>query len=73
MSCNGNSKETCGGPNGLSVFQFSGWNSVGCWIDNVNGRTLSHGMAVTGGASNMSVENCIAVCGKAGYTLAGVE
>ena len=51
----------------------SGWNFRGCYTDNVSGRTLSHGEAVPGGASAMTVEACQTVCQGLGYVLAGVE
>ena len=73
MTCNGNDGEICGGPNGLSILQFNGWYDQGCYTDNVGGRTLRYGKAVTGGAQNMTVENCVTSCKKAGYTIAGVE
>lgn len=37
------------------------------------GRTLTLGMAVTGGAAAMTVEVCLDACQAAGYSLAGVE
>ncbi|KAI5360847.1 putative carbohydrate-binding WSC, glyoxal oxidase, galactose oxidase/kelch, beta-propeller [Septoria linicola] len=73
MPCFGNDGEICGGPNGLSVLQFNGWYSQGCYTDNVGGRSLRYGQAVAGGGNNMSVEACTSACKKAGYKLAGVE
>lgn len=29
MSCQGNANETCGGPNGLNVYQLTGWYNLG--------------------------------------------
>jgi len=51
----------------------SGWTFLGCYTDNVSGRTLMNGLQVPGGASAMSVELCEATCIAAGYVLAGVE
>ncbi|KAF7193724.1 WSC domain-containing protein [Pseudocercospora fuligena] len=73
MNCYGNDAEICGGPNGLSAYQFNGWYDQGCYTDSVNARTLRYGQAVPGGSQNMTVENCVASCKKAGYTIAGVE
>ena len=42
-------------------------------FQSVNARTLAIGMAVPGGAANMTVENCQTACQAAKYTLAGVE
>ena len=51
----------------------TGWNFLGCYADNVNGRTLVNQVQVAGGASAMSVEACETACKAAGYTIAGVE
>ncbi|EHK19381.1 glycoside hydrolase family 55 protein [Trichoderma virens Gv29-8] len=51
----------------------TGWNFLGCYSDNVNGRTLGNQVQVPGGASAMSIDACEAACKSAGYTIAGVE
>lgn len=51
----------------------TGWNFLGCYADNVNGRTLANQVQVAGGASAMSIEACETACKSAGYTIAGVE
>jgi glucan 1,3-beta-glucosidase len=51
----------------------TGWTFLGCYTDNVGGRTLMNGLQVPGGASAMTVELCEATCKAAGYVLAGVE
>ena len=51
----------------------TGWTSMGCYSDNVGGRTLGFGTQVPGGANNMTNGNCLQACQKAGYTLAGTE
>ncbi|KAL7928405.1 glycoside hydrolase family 55 protein [Trichoderma chlorosporum] len=51
----------------------TGWNFLGCYSDNVNGRTLANQVQVAGGASAMSIQACEAACQSAGYTIAGVE
>jgi glucan 1,3-beta-glucosidase len=68
------------GPTTLSTVTTSsppptqtGWNFLGCYADNVQGRTLANQVQVAGGASAMSIEACEAACKSAGYTIAGVE
>jgi len=51
----------------------SGWTLLGCYTDNVNGRSLPNGVAVPGGAGAMTVELCQSTCKGLGYILAGVE
>lgn len=71
---------TSKGPTTMSTITTSssppkqtGWSSLGCYSDNVNGRTLANQVQVPGGASAMSVEACEAACKSAGYTIAGLE
>ncbi|KAF4819422.1 WSC domain-containing protein [Colletotrichum tropicale] len=84
MLCSGNSTEYCGGGNFINVYKSSaapktastvpaGWTGQGCLKDNVLGRALGVGMAVTGGPASMTVESCVAACSAAGYQIAGVE
>lgn len=49
------------------------WNSLGCYTDSVQGRSLSHGQNVPGGSKNMTNANCAAACFAAGYNIAGTE
>jgi hypothetical protein len=70
MSCNGNNNEICGGSNGLSMYQLTGWSSVGCWTDAVGSRTLPQAQY---GLGAMTVELCTTACKKGGYTYAGME
>lgn len=51
----------------------TGWNFLGCYSDNVNGRTLVNNIQVQGGSTAMSVELCQAACKANGYSIAGVE
>jgi glucan 1,3-beta-glucosidase len=51
----------------------TGWTFLGCYADNVGGRTLMNGLQVPGGSGAMTIELCEATCKSAGYTLAGVE
>ncbi|KAH9172526.1 copper radical oxidase [Lactarius sanguifluus] len=86
FACTGDASETCGAGNRLNLY-WSGatppappavvpsvglWNSLGCYTDGAP-RTLSVGTAVTGGASQNSVESCTAACFALGYGFAGVE
>ena len=70
MSCKGNSNETCGGSNGLSMYQLTGWSSVGCWTDAVGSRTLPQAQY---GLGDLTVEKCTTACKQGGYKYAGVE
>ena len=70
MACNGNANEICGGNNGLSMYQLTGWSLVGCWTDSVGGRTLPQAQY---GLGSMTIELCTAACKKGGYTYAGTE
>ncbi|KAI9438941.1 copper radical oxidase [Lactarius indigo] len=86
FACTGDASEKCGAGNRLNLY-WSGatppappavvpsvglWNSLGCYTDGAP-RVLSVGTAVTGGASNNSVESCTAACFAKGYGFAGVE
>ncbi|GIZ37716.1 hypothetical protein CKM354_000115300 [Cercospora kikuchii] len=73
MPCNGNNGDVCGGPNGLSVLQFNGWSTLGCYTDNTGRRTLRYGQDVPGGGQNMSIEACTSTCQRLKYNFAGVE
>ncbi|KAK7924877.1 WSC domain-containing protein [Apiospora marii] len=80
--CDGNKTETCGGAGFLSLYTnpknngpqpntgVPGWNSIGCYSEGTNGRTLTY-QANTGNAN--SALTCTAACAAAGYTLAGTE
>ena len=70
MACNGNKNEVCGGPNGLSVYQLTGWFNAGCWNDTVGDRTLTQQQF---GLGDLTTAKCTAACAKNGYTLAGME
>ena len=74
MPCAGNSAEICGGSDYLSIYSPAmGWQSLGCYTDNVQTRTLTHTEQITGGGAAMTVEVCQGACSAAGYMLAGVE
>jgi hypothetical protein len=51
----------------------SGWTFMGCYTDNVSGRTLTYGIPAPGGPSTMTVEACLSGCQALGYKYAGVE
>ena len=51
----------------------STWAFLGCYTDNVSGRALPNGEAVTGGSTAMTNELCQAACLAACYTIAGTE
>lgn len=68
--CDGNQNEICGGLNGLSVYQLTGWFDVGCWNDTVGGRTLDQQQFNLG---DLTTEKCTESCAKNGFALAGME
>lgn len=51
----------------------AGWGSLGCYTDSTGARTLTTGVAVTGGASAMTVALCTSACKSNGFKYAGVE
>ncbi|KAK3671659.1 fungal class II heme-containing peroxidase [Recurvomyces mirabilis] len=87
MLCAGNGSEYCGGSDRLNIYQTtvssppstgsggipSGWTAMGCWTDNGANRTLATQQSVQGGSSNMTIENCLAVCTSNGFTIGGTE
>lgn len=82
--CSGNTSETCGGFDILSVWQdptfepvdnstISDYVAVGCYTDNSTvGRTLSFQVDIADTAS-MSTETCLQTCKDGGYPFAGTE
>jgi hypothetical protein len=50
--------------------ESSKWSSLGCYTDNVNGRTLPNQVSPSG---SFTVQSCQAACLAAGYILAGIE
>ncbi|MCJ1314408.1 hypothetical protein MMC25_008090 [Agyrium rufum] len=53
-------------PTGLPT----GWSYQGCYVDNAQGRIMSHQNA---DSSSLTVENCVASCQSQGYSVAGME
>jgi hypothetical protein len=84
MACSGNATESCGGGSRLNLY-WSGttgpstnlgvgkWAFSGCYNEGTTGRTLTNGLATTGGSNAMTVALCLTACQNAGYSLAGVE
>ena len=70
MACNGNSNQICGGPNGLSVYELTGWFNAGCWNDTVGDRTLGQQQY---GLGDLTIAKCTKACADNGYLLAGLE
>ena len=70
MACNGNQNQICGGPNGLSVYELTGWFNVGCWNDTVGDRTLGQQQY---GLGDLTIAKCTEACADNGYLLAGLE
>ncbi|RDW66140.1 E set [Coleophoma cylindrospora] len=90
MACAGNSTEACGAGNRLTVFWngktppagpmtnpgVDGYGYYGCYTEGNGVRALGDAApAVTGGATNMTVANCISACAalSSTYIYAGVE
>jgi hypothetical protein len=84
MACTGDGKETCGGPDRLSIWTTGGsgpkanpgvneFRLLGCYLDSVDRRTLTHWVSVSGGTDAMSVSTCTASCLDGEYSFAGVE
>lgn len=79
MACGGDSTETCGGSNLLSVYEnneyatpggstIPGYKYLGCYNDTTASRSLSGGYT---GSDTMTVEACASYCNGANYF--GVE
>ncbi|KAK7189339.1 WSC domain-containing protein [Paraphaeosphaeria sporulosa] len=89
FGCSGNLKEACGGSNRLTIFNntaagqgppytnpgVKGYRSLGCYVDNMGGRTLDTEVSGTfpGGYQNSTVANCVAACSSRNYMYAGLE
>ncbi|KAF8577851.1 copper radical oxidase [Ramaria rubella] len=82
--CVGNPQEFCGGASRLDLFSngktpppppitlpsFGLWDSLGCYNDSVNARTLTVGVGVDG---PMTVQLCLDECVASGFPLGGLE
>ncbi|KAG8773868.1 hypothetical protein FRC16_005274, partial [Serendipita sp. 398] len=89
MPCGGDATQSCGGPNGIFVYQrgepeqppagpsvlqtYGDWAIQGCFLDSAADRSLPVGMGITGGPGAMSVEACCDACQGAGYSYSGLE
>lgn len=83
MHCAGNTAETCGGSNRLSVYNFTAYVAPsavqnigtyalkGCYTDSTGARGLS-AYSFTNGRG-MTEELCVGTCAAKGFALAGVE
>lgn len=49
------------------------WETLSCYSEGTNGRTLPVVPQVPGGGNNMTIENCLDACLALGYPLAGTE
>ncbi|KAH8884169.1 WSC-domain-containing protein [Thozetella sp. PMI_491] len=85
IPCTGNSSETCGGENKISIYQdptfpkpsdsttISDYVSLGCWTDGGNyGKALNIGMSSPSGDA-VTTESCLQACKNGGYPFAGTE
>ncbi|GAM85281.1 hypothetical protein ANO11243_032850 [Dothideomycetidae sp. 11243] len=85
MQCSGDSMQTCGGPNRLSVTasasqqalvarqSYNTWQLEGCYSDSAANRTLSTPLNVAAGAGGMTEERCLDACTAKGFAFCGVE
>ncbi|KAJ3749042.1 WSC domain-containing protein [Lentinula detonsa] len=85
MPCNGDTSQTCGGPNRIDVYwdgdlnvpsspptlYQSYWTYSGCFVDNTSQRTLI--MQVEPPSSSVSPPTCADTCTFYGYTTMGTE
>ncbi|KAF2731461.1 WSC-domain-containing protein [Polyplosphaeria fusca] len=80
MACAGNPSQTCGGPNGLNMYQnskgaqsnpaqVSGYQAMGCFAEPPNGRLLPTVYANDG----MTIEMCAAKAAAGGFSYFGTE
>ncbi|KKA29005.1 hypothetical protein TD95_004681 [Thielaviopsis punctulata] len=83
MTCGGNSSETCGGSDRISLYKntnmttsvgnaanATGYTYSQCWTDSVSSRALTGASTY---ANDMTVEKCAAFCSASGYTIFGLE
>lgn len=81
--CTGNSSQTCGGNDIISVYQdptfpivddttVSDFQSIGCYSEGSNGRSLAWRQDQVSSTS-LTIESCLSACKKKGYSFAGVE
>lgn len=81
-ACPGDSSEPCGAAGYMNVFSNGvapateapgpdGWQSLGCYTDDVSSRTLGTNMSPSD--EIVTVISCTQLCGNAGYEYAGVE
>lgn len=89
MACAGDKNDICGGSSRINIYHNKsdtasntppatnagppGWGFLGCYVDSQAARTLPYGATTLGGASNMTVANCVQECQKQKYQYAGVE
>jgi hypothetical protein len=71
QTCSSSSTTTA--PSSSPTGTPAGWTFLGCYTDNVQGRSLQLGIPVPGGPTAMTVEACLSGCLALGYKLAGVE
>ena len=81
-ACTGDSSETCGGYDILSVYMdptfqtvnsstISDYQPLGCYTEGSNGRALAYQQSLD--SSTMTTELCLQACKTANYPLAGTE
>lgn len=85
MPCSGDADQPCGAGDRLTVFKgpavpgpevpptIPGWTYLGCIEEGSTGRVLTTQVWLSGGASSMTNQLCVAACEANGFTLAGTE
>jgi hypothetical protein len=83
MKCSGNSSEICGGPNRLSVYNYTSYvapkmlssigpyNLKGCFTDSTASRGLN--AFAFANSTGMTEELCVNTCQAKGFSVAGIE
>ncbi|KAJ7905890.1 glyoxal oxidase N-terminus-domain-containing protein [Mycena leptocephala] len=69
MLCAGNSSEFCGGPNRLTVYNYTG-DDLPPPLDNAHGRVLATQLTDN---VNLTMESCVASCDAQNFTIAAGE
>ena len=81
--CTGNSSESCGGNDIISIYQdptfkpvddsvISDYMPLGCYSEGTSGRSLAWRQDQLS-STNLTVEECLFACKDGGYSFAGVE
>lgn len=88
MPCKGDSTQTCGAGNRISVVvdsaysqtffarqSYNNWSLMGCYSDSTAQRSLANGISLSafGGSNNATIANCMQACQARGFAYCGEE